>query len=96
MITDRIGRHKVLLPISHRNYGFLTNRSARRVLSSLCGVNVTSVVWFLHRGKAYIVGLSLTVSYAYAKVRQTYFHVVCEMTFLRKRLLECGISLWIT
>jgi len=29
MITDRIGRHEVLLPINHKNYNFLEKKNAK-------------------------------------------------------------------
>ena len=29
MITDRIGRHKVLLPINHKNYNFREKKNSQ-------------------------------------------------------------------
>jgi len=36
MITDRIGRHKVLLPINHKNYNSQENKNTKVRKGKIC------------------------------------------------------------
>ena len=65
MITDRIGKHKVLLPINHNCYNFWKKNSFKtNILEKMCDVKNSSSVEISHFFFNMVVAMVIVINSA--------------------------------